>query len=63
MLSVFFWGPYDGALTNVQGAVFYPLLDTLGILIPDSKLRQILSEAAQLFHTPLYHTVSLTSYK
>jgi hypothetical protein len=31
-----FWGPYDGVLTNVQGAVFYPLLGTLGILIPDT---------------------------
>jgi hypothetical protein len=36
MLSVLFWGPYDRVSANVQGAVFYPLLGTLGILIPDS---------------------------
>jgi hypothetical protein len=31
-----FWVPYSGLLlTIVQGAVFYPLLGTLGILIPD----------------------------
>jgi hypothetical protein len=34
MLSVplagqFYWGPYDGALANVQGAVFCHLLGTL----------------------------------
>jgi hypothetical protein len=26
-------------LTNVQGAVFYPLLSTMGILIPDTAAR------------------------
>jgi hypothetical protein len=32
-----FLGPLRwGSLTNVQGDVFYPLLGTLGILIPDS---------------------------
>jgi hypothetical protein len=36
MLSVLFGGPYDGVSTNVQGAVFYPLLGTLGILILDN---------------------------
>jgi hypothetical protein len=30
-------GPYGGALTVVQGVVFYRLLGTLGILIPDSR--------------------------
>jgi hypothetical protein len=30
-----FWAPYGGR-TNVQGAVFYPLLSTPGILIPDT---------------------------
>jgi hypothetical protein len=40
MLSAFFWVPYGGPfLTNQQGAVFYPLLGTLGILIPDSSPR------------------------
>jgi hypothetical protein len=35
-----FLGPLRWAyLTNMQGAVFYPLLGTLGILIPDSSLR------------------------
>jgi hypothetical protein len=35
-----FLGPLRwGSLTNVQGAVFYPLLGTLGILIPDSSPR------------------------
>jgi hypothetical protein len=39
MLSVLF-GPLTVGhfLTNVQGAVFYPLLGTMGILIPDSSL-------------------------
>jgi hypothetical protein len=44
MLLVFFWGPYDGVSTNVQGAVFYPLLGTLGILIPDN-----------IIYVPSYH--------
>jgi hypothetical protein len=35
-----FWVPYGGSFSlNVQGVVFYPLLGTLGILIPDSSLR------------------------
>jgi hypothetical protein len=25
----FYWGPYDGALANAQGAIFYHLLGTL----------------------------------
>jgi hypothetical protein len=37
--SRFYWGPYGGASTVVQGVVFYPLLGTLGILIPDSSPR------------------------
>jgi hypothetical protein len=32
-----FLGPYDGVLANMQGAVSYPLLGTLGILILDTR--------------------------
>jgi hypothetical protein len=38
-VSRFYWGPYGGALTVVQGVVFYHPLGTLVILIPDSSPR------------------------
>jgi hypothetical protein len=39
MLSVLFWGPNDRVSIKEQGAMFYPLLGTLDILIPDSSPR------------------------
>jgi hypothetical protein len=54
-------GPYGGALTVVQGVVFYRLLDTLGILISNtcprgemnwanSKFLAIISPTLSSFH-------------